>query len=128
MTDTIGHVPAKTAVQEQVAPAIDEQSVAEQMVAQIQVKGIALAWLVHDPNPVTLPGAKSALQLEENAAAADLSLAGAEVAHLTAGADRVRPGRHPREQARGAATPAKERIRQLVRGDGGTAAKSRGRS
>jgi aryl-alcohol dehydrogenase-like predicted oxidoreductase len=89
---------------------------------------VALAWLVHQPNVVAIPGAKSVSQLEENAAAADLTLADDEVAHLTAVADRFRPARHPREQARRAARRAKGRIRQLVGGGAGTAARWRGRS
>jgi aryl-alcohol dehydrogenase-like predicted oxidoreductase len=89
---------------------------------------VALAWLVHHPNVVAIPGAKSVSQLEENAAAADLTLADDEVAHLTAAADGFRPARHPREQARRAAMRARGRIRQLVGGGGGgTAAKWRGR-
>ena len=35
---------------------------------------IALAWLVHQPNVVAIPGAKSVEQLEANAAAADIEL------------------------------------------------------
>jgi diketogulonate reductase-like aldo/keto reductase len=89
---------------------------------------VALAWLIHHPNVVAIPGAKSVSQLEENTAAADLSLADDEVAHLTAVADRFRPARHPREQARRAAMRARGRIRQLVGGGGGTAARWRGRS
>jgi diketogulonate reductase-like aldo/keto reductase len=88
---------------------------------------VALAWLVHHPNVVAIPGAKSVSQLEENAAAADLSLADDEVAHLSAVTDRFRPARHPREQARRAAMRARGRIRQLVAGGGGTAARGRGR-
>jgi len=45
---------------------------------------VALAWIVHHPNVVAIPGAKSIRQLEENAAAADLVLADDEVAYLTA--------------------------------------------
>jgi aryl-alcohol dehydrogenase-like predicted oxidoreductase len=89
---------------------------------------VALAWLVHHPNVAAIPGAKSVSQLEENAAAADLSLADDEVAYLTAVADRFSPARHPQEQARRAAMRARGRIRQLVGGRGGTAARWRGRS
>ena len=35
---------------------------------------IALAWLVHQPNVLAIPGAKSVAQLEANAAAADIEL------------------------------------------------------
>jgi aryl-alcohol dehydrogenase-like predicted oxidoreductase len=89
---------------------------------------VALAWLVHHPHVVAIPGAKSVSQLEENAAAADLVLADDEVAHLTAVADRFRPARHPREQARRVAMRARGRIQQLVGGGRGTAARWRGRS
>jgi aryl-alcohol dehydrogenase-like predicted oxidoreductase len=43
---------------------------------------VALAWLVHKPNVVAIPGASSLRQVEENIAAADLSLSVAEVARL----------------------------------------------
>jgi aryl-alcohol dehydrogenase-like predicted oxidoreductase len=49
---------------------------------------VALAWVVHHPNVVAIPGAKSVAQVEANAAAADLRLAPDELAHLTAAADR----------------------------------------
>jgi aryl-alcohol dehydrogenase-like predicted oxidoreductase len=49
---------------------------------------VALAWVVHHPNVVAIPGAKSVAQVEANAAAADLRLAPGELAHLTAAADR----------------------------------------
>ena len=42
MTDTIGGVAAEAGRQELVEPAIDEQSVAEQLVAQAREKGIEL--------------------------------------------------------------------------------------
>jgi hypothetical protein len=42
MTDTIDDVAAKAGRQEPVEPAIDEQSVAEQLVAQAREKGIEL--------------------------------------------------------------------------------------
>jgi aryl-alcohol dehydrogenase-like predicted oxidoreductase len=51
---------------------------------------VALAWVVHHSNVVAIPGATSVAQLEANAAAADLALAGDELAHLTATADRFR--------------------------------------
>ena len=43
---------------------------------------VALAWLVRQPNVVAIPGASSIRQVEENAAAADLDLAGDEAAQL----------------------------------------------
>jgi len=43
---------------------------------------VALAWLIAKPNVVAIPGASSARQVEENAAAADLDLSGAELAEL----------------------------------------------
>ena len=36
---------------------------------------VALAWVIHHPNTVAIPGARTIAQLEENAAAADLVLA-----------------------------------------------------
>lgn len=45
---------------------------------------VALAWLVHQPNVVVIPGASSVAQVEANAAAADISLTDVEVADLTA--------------------------------------------
>jgi aryl-alcohol dehydrogenase-like predicted oxidoreductase len=49
---------------------------------------VALAWVVHHPAVVAIPGARSVAQVEANAAAADLHLAPDELAHLTATADR----------------------------------------
>jgi aryl-alcohol dehydrogenase-like predicted oxidoreductase len=51
---------------------------------------VALAWVVHHPGVVAIPGAKSVAQVEANAAAADLRLAPDELAHLTTAADRFR--------------------------------------
>ena len=51
---------------------------------------VALAWVVHHPGVVAIPGAKSVAQMEANAAAADLRLAPDELAHLTGAADRFR--------------------------------------
>jgi aryl-alcohol dehydrogenase-like predicted oxidoreductase len=48
---------------------------------------VALAWVVHHPGVVAIPGARSVAQVEANAAAADLRLAPDELAHLTAAAD-----------------------------------------
>lgn len=52
---------------------------------------IALAWLVHLPNVVAIPGASSVAQLESNAAAADIVLARDEHAALTAAAEAFQP-------------------------------------
>jgi aryl-alcohol dehydrogenase-like predicted oxidoreductase len=52
---------------------------------------IALAWLVHFPNVVAIPGASSVAQVESNAAAADITLAADEHAALTAAAEAFRP-------------------------------------
>ena len=49
---------------------------------------VALAWVIHHPNVVAIPGAKSVAQVEANAAAADLRLAGDELASLTTAANR----------------------------------------
>lgn len=45
---------------------------------------IALAWLVHHPGVVAIPGAKSMAQLEENAAAGDIQLTEEEFERLSA--------------------------------------------
>jgi aryl-alcohol dehydrogenase-like predicted oxidoreductase len=45
---------------------------------------VALAWLIRKPNVVVIPGASSVHQLEQNAAAADVSLSGADDARLAA--------------------------------------------
>ncbi|HEX4215795.1 MAG TPA: aldo/keto reductase [Candidatus Dormibacteraeota bacterium] len=52
---------------------------------------ISLAWLLHHPAVLVIPGASSLEQLESNVAAADIELAGAEHAALTAEAERLRP-------------------------------------
>ncbi len=51
----------------------------------------ALAWLIHQPNVVAIPGASSVAQVEANAAAADIDLADDEVAELTAQARAFQP-------------------------------------
>lgn len=48
---------------------------------------VALAWLLHQPNTVAIPGARTLAQLEENAAAADLVLSHAEFARLSVEAE-----------------------------------------
>jgi aryl-alcohol dehydrogenase-like predicted oxidoreductase len=52
---------------------------------------IALAWLLHFPNVVAIPGASSVAQMESNAAAADIRLAADEHSALTAAAEAFRP-------------------------------------
>lgn len=52
---------------------------------------VALAWLIHQPNVVAIPGASSVAQVEANAAAADINLADDEVAELTAQARAFQP-------------------------------------
>ncbi|MGY1837250.1 aldo/keto reductase [Blastococcus sp. SYSU DS0510] len=52
---------------------------------------VALAWLVAQPRVVVIPGASSVEQLESNAAADELELAGDEVAALTAAARAFTP-------------------------------------
>ena len=52
---------------------------------------IALAWLVHLPNVVAIPGASSVEQVESNAAAADIVLGADEHAALTAAAEAFQP-------------------------------------
>ena len=44
---------------------------------------VALAWLIHKPNVVAIPGASSIRQLDENVAAADLELSDEEAERLT---------------------------------------------
>ena len=43
---------------------------------------IALAWVIHHPNVVAIPGASSVAQVEANAAAADITLSDSEVERL----------------------------------------------
>ncbi len=45
---------------------------------------VALAWVIHHPNTIAIPGARTVAQLEENAAAADLVLDDDEVGRLSA--------------------------------------------
>jgi aryl-alcohol dehydrogenase-like predicted oxidoreductase len=49
---------------------------------------VALAWVVHHPHVVAIPGAKSVAQVESNAAAAEIVLADDEFLHLNQAADR----------------------------------------
>ena len=52
---------------------------------------VALAWLVHFPNVVAIPGASSVAQVESNAAAAEIRLGADEHAALTAAAEAFTP-------------------------------------
>ena len=52
---------------------------------------VALAWLVHRPNVVVIPGASSVEQAEANAAAADIELSAEEDRSLTEASDAYRP-------------------------------------
>jgi aryl-alcohol dehydrogenase-like predicted oxidoreductase len=52
---------------------------------------IALAWAIHRPAVVAIPGASSLEQLESNVAAADLDLTDDEYQALSAASDRFRP-------------------------------------
>jgi aryl-alcohol dehydrogenase-like predicted oxidoreductase len=50
----------------------------------VSMSQTALAWLLHQPNVVAIPGASSVEQLERNVEAAEIDLADDEVAELTA--------------------------------------------
>jgi aryl-alcohol dehydrogenase-like predicted oxidoreductase len=52
---------------------------------------VALAWAIHSPAVVAIPGASSVEQLERNVAAADVDLTDDEYRALGAAADRFRP-------------------------------------
>jgi aryl-alcohol dehydrogenase-like predicted oxidoreductase len=52
---------------------------------------VALAWLIHHPGVVAIPGASSIEQVERNAEAADLSLTDSEVTDLTRQARAFKP-------------------------------------
>jgi aryl-alcohol dehydrogenase-like predicted oxidoreductase len=52
---------------------------------------IALAWVVHHPHVVAIPGASSVAQVESNAAAAEIELAPDEYGALLAAAEAFRP-------------------------------------
>jgi len=52
---------------------------------------VALAWLVHFPNVVAIPGVSSVAQVESNAAAAEIRLGDDEHAALTAAAEAFTP-------------------------------------
>jgi aryl-alcohol dehydrogenase-like predicted oxidoreductase len=71
---------------------------------------IALAWVVHHPHVVAIPGAKSLAQVESNAEAAEITLADDEFLHLTDAADRFH-----RDRLLSATTMIGRRARSLVR-------------
>ena len=52
---------------------------------------VALAWTIHHPRVVAIPGASSVAQLESNAAAAEIALAPEEWAALSDASDRFTP-------------------------------------
>jgi aryl-alcohol dehydrogenase-like predicted oxidoreductase len=52
---------------------------------------VALAWVIHQPNVVAIPGASSVEQLERNAEAADLELSEQEIAQLSHASDAFHP-------------------------------------
>ena len=52
---------------------------------------VALAWTIHHPVVVAIPGASSVAQLESNCAAAEITLADDEYVALTAAAESFRP-------------------------------------
>lgn len=52
---------------------------------------VALAWVVHHPNVIAIPGASSVAQVESNAAAADIRLTDDDYAALTSAAEAYRP-------------------------------------
>ena len=52
---------------------------------------VALAWVIHHPAVVAIPGASSVEQVESNAAAAKIDLTDGEFQALTAASDRFRP-------------------------------------
>jgi aryl-alcohol dehydrogenase-like predicted oxidoreductase len=68
---------------------------------------VALAWLIHHPNVVVIPGASSVDQLRHNVEAADLDLKDGEIEELTAESDAFTPLGKPataRELARSLAS------------------------
>jgi aryl-alcohol dehydrogenase-like predicted oxidoreductase len=56
---------------------------------------VALAWVIHHPNVVAIPGASSVSQVEQNAAAADLVLTEDDMARLSDAALGFRPVSKP---------------------------------
>ena len=58
---------------------------------RVSMAQIALAWSLHRPNVVVIPGASSVEQAESNAAAADIELSAEEDRALTEASDAYRP-------------------------------------
>jgi aryl-alcohol dehydrogenase-like predicted oxidoreductase len=56
---------------------------------------VALAWVIHHPNVVAIPGASSVEQLTRNTEAADLPLSDEEFAQLSDASDRFHPAELP---------------------------------
>lgn len=56
---------------------------------------IALAWTIHHPNVLAIPGASGVEQMEHNAAAAEITLTDDQYAALTDAARRYHPWRNP---------------------------------
>ena len=52
---------------------------------------IALAWVIHRPNVLAIPGAKSLAQIEQNAAAAEITLSDSEYRSITEASDHFIP-------------------------------------
>jgi aryl-alcohol dehydrogenase-like predicted oxidoreductase len=71
---------------------------------------IALAWVVHHPHVVAIPGAKSVEQLESNAAAADIVLGDDEFLRLGQAADHFQ-----RDTLASATALVGKRARELLR-------------
>jgi len=69
---------------------------------------VALAWVIRRPNVVAIPGASSVSQLEQNVAAADLSLSDEEDRELSAASDAF----HPLKGAAAAPKLAQRRLRR----------------
>lgn len=61
---------------------------------------IALAWLLHIPNVVAIPGARTVEQVEENAGAAEIELSEDEWQRLKSRAASIRPPRQRRKRVR----------------------------
>jgi aryl-alcohol dehydrogenase-like predicted oxidoreductase len=74
---------------------------------------VALAWIIHHPNVVAIPGATSLAQVEENVAAADLELDEGDFTRLTEVSNRFRPVPDRSQQARLVARKTARRVREL---------------
>lgn len=90
-----GGIRARTALfqEDNLAQGEELLSTLERVAATHDAKAaqVALAWVVHHPNVVAIPGASSVAQVESNAAAADLELSADEVAELDAASARFAP-------------------------------------